>query len=421
MLRLGTTRPALPDRLAGARLVAAAEPPALPDPGEALRGALARPQAGPPLASFLEPGDRVVIVVPDETRAAALADCLPIVAAAVREVGAAAVVRVANGSHRRASPDYLATLSRLAGAPAGDRAWDDAAAHAPIGRLADGTLASIDAVVADADRIVLIGATSFHYLAGFGGGGKLLAPGCADRATILAIHRACLAWPGPGRHESARSGVRIGNPLQARIAEVARLAPPAMLVQVALQRGRRIAAVFAGELHETHAVSAAFHARWGRVDAGAAAGAVIVSSGGAPYDSSLYQAHKALEAAAHLVRPGGRVVWLAACPEGIGAAALEAAARFSDADALETALRQDFTVAGHTALALRRKSEALDVVLVGAALPAAVARGLRLRTAASLEEATEGLDPADVALLPEGARVLPAATGALFASGPEAP
>lgn len=407
----------LPAHLAGARVVEAKEPPALPDPADAVRGALGRPQAGPPLGAFVEPGDRVAIVVPDETRSAALEECLPVVAAAVREAGGAPFVRIANGSHRRASADYVARVGRLAGAPAGDRDWTDAASHAPLGRLSDGTLASIDALVADADRLVLIGSTSFHYLAGFGGGGKLLAPGCADRATIHAIHRACLATPGPGRHPNARAGVLAGNPLQERIAQVAALAPPALLVQVALQRGRRIAAVFSGELRATHAAASAFHARWGRVDAGRAADAVIVSAGGAPYDGSLYQAHKALEAAAHLTRPGGRVVLLAACPEGVGAAALEAAAGI-EADALEARLRQDFTVAGHTALALRRKCDALEVVLVGASLPEQTLRGLGLRGAASLEEATAGLDPEGLAVLPEGARVLPSAEGALFAAEP---
>lgn len=416
MLRLGTTSLTLPAHLAGARVVEAKEPPALPAPEEALRSALDRPQAGPTLAAFVEPGDRVAVIVPDETRAAALEVCLPAVAEAVRATGGQLVVRVANGSHRRASQPFLAQLARLAGADAGDRDWRDADAHAPIGRLEDGTLASLDRAVVEADRVVLIGATSFHYLAGFGGGGKLLAPGCADRATIHAIHAACLATPGPGRHPRARAGVLAGNPLQAQIEQVARLAPPALLLQVALQRGRRIAAVFAGELRATHAAASAFHARWGRVDAGRAAGAVIVSAGGAPYDGSLYQAHKALEAAAHLARAGGRVVLLAACPEGVGAAALEAAAQIPAVEALEAALRRDFSVAGHTALALRRKCAALDVVLVGAALPEALLRGLGLRSAGSLAEATAGLDPADVAVLPEGARVLPSAEGALFAA-----
>lgn len=414
-LPLGTGRLALPERLRALPSIAGDEPPPLQDPSAAVAGALARPLGLPALDAFVEPGDRVAVVVPDATRRGALEVVLPPVLAAVRRAGGVPALRIANGTHRRATRSELLAIASACGLEPGDRDCEDPAAHESLGRTAWGT-ARVDAEVARADRLVLVGPVSFHYLAGFGGGGKLLAPGCADRATALAIHRACLAEPGPGRHPRAAMGALEGNPLHARIAPVLALAPPAFLVQVGLRRGGLPAAVFAGDVRMAHAAAADFHRRWHERDAGDALDLVIASAGGAPHDLDLYQAHKALEAAAHAVRPGGGVVLVARCAEGAGSPAFAPAAAAASADALELALRRDFSIAAHTALALRRKTEALRCAIVGAAVDPALLRGLGLVPAADLEAAVEAVGglAGRAALLPEGARTLPRARGALL-------
>jgi nickel-dependent lactate racemase len=394
------------------------EPAPLPDPAETLAGALSRPLGAPSLATFVEPGDRVVVVVPDSTRRAALEVVLPVVLAAVREAGPSEVaIRIANGTHRRSTAAELSALAALAGgAPVGDRDADDPGAHEALGRFSGG-LARIDAEAARADKLVLVGTISFHYLAGFGGGGKLLAPGLADRATALAIHRRCLADPGPGRHPAARPGILAGNPLHGAIGELLLLAPPAFLVQVALRRDGRPAAFFAGAVGLAHAAAAEFHRRHHEVPVGRALDLVVASAGGSPYDLNLYQAHKALEAACRAVRPGGTVVLAAECPEGPGTDAFaEAVARWPTEDAHEAALRAQFGVARHTALALRRKTAAVRCVLVSRGVAPALARALGFTPAADLEEAERlvaARDPGPrAAVLPDGARVLPRAEGA---------
>lgn len=417
-LRFGAGELPLP--LAWRRLASLAgeDPAPLPDPAATLAGALSRPLGAPGLATFVEPGDRVAVVVPDATRSAALELTLPAVLAAVHAAGPSEVlVRIANGTHRRATAAELARLAALAGgAPVGDRDADDPAAHEALGRSGAG-VARIDREAARADKLVLVGAISFHYLAGFGGGGKLLAPGLADRATALAIHRRCLADPGPGRHPAARPGVLEGNPLQEAIAGILALAPPAFLVQVALTRGKRPAAFFAGAVGPAHAAAASFHRRAHERRVGDALDLVVASAGGNPSDLNLYQAHKALEAACRAVRPGGAVVLAAACPEGLGADALaEAVARWPTPDAHEAALRTEFGVARHTALALRRKTAAARCVLVSRGVEPDVARALGFTPAADLEEAARivaGWDPGPrAALLPDGATTLPRADGA---------
>lgn len=412
-LRFGKHELPLPAAWRGAEVVAPTDPPPLPDPAAAVAGALARPLGAPALRAFVEPGDRVAIVVPDATRWAAPDVLLPPIVEAVQAAGASFVaVRIANGTHRRSAPAEIPALVGGVDLPAGDRDCDDPDAHEALGKAPGLGTVRVDREVARADRLVLVGAISFHYLAGFGGGGKLLAPGCADRATALAIHRRCLAEPGPGRHPAARPGVLDGNPLHAAIAEVLALAPPAFLVQVALQRGRRPAGIFAGDVRAAHRAAADFHRRWHARPVGPPADLVVASAGGHPFDLDLYQAHKALEAACRAVRPGGTVILAAACPEGAGSPALAQSLLHRTPDALEAALRASFSVAGHTALALRRKTAAARCILVGAAVDPALARGLGFEPAADLEAAAHLAGAAErILLLPDGAATLPVADG----------
>jgi nickel-dependent lactate racemase len=46
---------------------------------------------------------------------------------------------------------------------------------------------------------------------------------------------------------------------------------------------------------------------------------VITTSAGYPLDLTFYQAIKGVTSAAHIVKPGGRILLVAACPEGAGA------------------------------------------------------------------------------------------------------
>ena len=45
---------------------------------------------------------------------------------------------------------------------------------------------------------------------------------------------------------------------------------------------------------------------------------ILVSPGGAPKDMNLYQTQKALDNARHAVKPGGIIILIGACQEGMG-------------------------------------------------------------------------------------------------------
>jgi nickel-dependent lactate racemase len=386
---------ALPDTFAGATLLARDEPKPLADARASLRNALTRPDGGPTLEAFLEGKERVVLVLPDATR--------PVPKKLVRELlehlGPKVAVRIANGTHRRSTREER---KELLGAwedavEHGDRSADEPAAHTALAK------GSIDKVAAEADGLVLFGPVSFHYLAGFGGGGKLVAPGLADRATAEWIHSACLGEKG--RHPRARAGVLDGNPLRERLEQVCVAAPPQLHVVTVLDSAGRPIEVRAGERDKAFRAACAtlqrdytLPCRRHRV--------VIACGGGAPTDLDFVQGHKALDTAAAACEEGGTIVLVASMKEGLPARHRAFLEQHPDAAAMETALRAKFDIAAHTVWAARAKAERFDVRVVSD-MDAALVAKLGMKPAPDLAAALEGLDPSDAAVLPFGARFLP--------------
>jgi hypothetical protein len=90
------------------------------------------------------------------------------------------------------------------------------------------------------------------------------------------------------------------------------------IVDVALTKTRGIAAVFAGDPVAAHVEGVRFVRESTMAAVDEPADAVLTTSGGYPLDLTYYQAIKGITAAAHVVKPGGTVLLVAACREGIG-------------------------------------------------------------------------------------------------------
>jgi nickel-dependent lactate racemase len=91
------------------------------------------------------------------------------------------------------------------------------------------------------------------------------------------------------------------------------------IVDVALARDRSIAGVFAGHPVAAHACGVEFVSRVMLETLESPVDAVITTSAGYPLDLTFYQSIKGITAAGNIVRPGGKVLLIAACDEGPGA------------------------------------------------------------------------------------------------------
>jgi nickel-dependent lactate racemase len=278
-----------------------------------------------------------------------------------------------------------------------------------VGTTSRGTPVEVFGPVLDADARVLLGVIEYHYFAGYSGGLKALVPGVCGKATIQANHRRMT-------EAGAVAGRLDGNPVREDLEEAARLIGADFLLNVVLD-GPRIVRAVAGDPTPAHRAGCAALDAFGRATLREPADLVIVSAGGYPKDLDLYQAQKALDNARQVVRPGGIVVLLAECGDGLGNATFETWMQDPGGPAAILArIRRDFVLGGHKAAAVALAMQRAEIFLVSA-MPAERVAGLGLRpfarAEAALQAALTRLGPgARVAVMPEGGSVLPAVQAA---------
>jgi nickel-dependent lactate racemase len=176
-----------------------------------------------------------------------------------------------------------------------------------------GTPVHIDERFMAAGLHITLGFIEQHLMLGFSGGRKLVAPGLAAQETIKVIHS-----PRFMREPMATEGSIDDNPLHAELLEIAAMARHDFMLDVTLTQDREISGVFAGEPVKAHAAGAKFLESTSTSPTPALADAVITCAAGYPLDLTFYQTVKGVTAAQHIVKPGGRILVLGECAEGIG-------------------------------------------------------------------------------------------------------
>jgi nickel-dependent lactate racemase len=278
-------------------------------------------------------GRRVLLAVPDATRPLDADQAIAPVAARLADAGARGIdVLVALGLHRRMRPEEIAPLDgivRRYGLTLSEHDAGEARSIVELERavpmfdlgaseadLAPTMPATFHRAVAEAEAIVAVGIVEPHQYAGFSGGTKTVAIGCAGRRTIDRMHG--LEYL---RHPGLRIGRIEGNPFRAGLDKLtAKLAPITALQIVPASSGSCLGAFFgpAGEAFGAAARVAAEH-MFADVDR---ALDFLVLEVPASKAKSFYQASRAATYVALIdapaIRRGGTLVVEAECEEGIG-------------------------------------------------------------------------------------------------------
>jgi nickel-dependent lactate racemase len=389
------------------------------DPDAALRAALAAPRGTRPLHELALGRRDAVIVVSDITRPVPNAVLLPPILEALSRAGLppeAIAVQVATGLHR---PNTPAELDQMLGSELArslrivQHDARDAAAHADLGTTSGGIPIRIDRFYLERDCRILTGMIEPHLMAGYSGGRKVLCPGLAATETMRVAHSPAMIEGRIG------PGILEGNPLHEGLLEVLRRAGADFLVNVALDRERRIIGVFCGDPEAAHAEGMDFVERESHAALDEAADLVIVSAGGAPLDATFYQAIKGIATASCIVRPGGAILLCAALSEGVGSASFEKLLRETQSpEEFELRLADDSFFAidqwmlQHLCQARRRAR----VLLYTDGLPLEAARELLVEAVptpeAGVERALAGLGARPrIAVLPQGPYLLATVRG----------
>jgi nickel-dependent lactate racemase len=404
-------------RLPGARLLTATVPAAPATPTELVREALDHPAGSPRLEKIVQPGEKVVIVTSDITRYTGSEHYLPVLVERLNALGVPdgdIEIVIALGIHRaQTETEHRKILGPLFGRIAvHDHDCDNPGQLVTLGITAGGVPVAVNRRVAEADRVIVTGTIGFHYFAGFGGGRKGLVPGVAARETCMASHFSVLNPPEVGgKHPLAATGVLDGNPVHAAMLEAARMIEPDFLLNTVLSPHKEILAVFCGDLEVAHLAGCEMVRRLYSVQLEEAADLAVVSCGGQPKDINFIQAHKALDYGVGVLRAGGAIILLAACPDGFGNKTFYSWFRHRDLKEFETALRAHYEINGQTAYSTRLKTERYRVILVSE-FGEEETKGMGMEKAADLDAALQlalaKLPPKPkIVVIPDGGTVLP--------------
>jgi nickel-dependent lactate racemase len=393
--------------------------PPLPDPAGAVARALAEPVAAPPLAQLARGRRSACILVCDITRPVPNGLFLRPMIEAIVAAGVPVdqvVVLVATGLHR---PNLDAELEELVGDPwvlehvrvENHDARDDAA-HRWLGHTGTrGTPVALDARFADADLKIATGLVEPHFMAGWSGGRKVIAPGVAHHTTIRTLHSArFLEDP-----RAVPCGLE-GNPLHAEQLEIVGMLGEVYGLDTVVDDERRLLHVGFGEIVANHRATVDLVGASIRVPVGRRFATVVTSAAGYPLDKTYYQTVKGMVTPLDVLAPGGTVIIASECSEGFGSAEFRDAQRrltelgpdaflatlvakpLADVDEWQTEMQLKPLRQGGVELysrGLPRRDRALTGVDVVDDLTAAVARSI----------ARSG-DP-HVAVIPDGPYVVP--------------
>jgi nickel-dependent lactate racemase len=292
---------------------------ALNDIAGALAAALDRPIGCDPLVKLAAGKRTAAISVCDITRPAPNSVTLPPLLARLHDAGIpveGVTILIATGLHRVTTKDEIeiilgpeiAMQYRVVSHDA-----RDLAAHRALGATRRGTPIYIDERFMAADLHITLGFVEQHLMLGFSGGRKLVAPGLAAQETIKVIHS-----PRFMREPLATEGSIENNPLHDELLEIASIARHDFMLDVTLTQQREISGVFAGDPVKAHAAGVNFLEESSLETLTEPADVVITSGAGYPLDLTFYQIVKGITAAEHIVKPGGRILVLGECAEGMG-------------------------------------------------------------------------------------------------------
>jgi lactate racemase len=373
---------------------------------------LDRPIDSLPLEEIVEPGQTVLIVVPDATRQTGCGQVANLVIRRLIANGTAPnEIRIifATGIHRKVTETEKAAIltpfiaQRIKTLDHDPR---DLMQIMRLGETPGGIPIELNRALVEHDHVIIIGGVTFHYFAGFTGGRKLICPGLGSSRTISESHKLAFDCDRKTRREGVETGKLDGNAVNETFMEIVERAAPAFAINTIVNDVGDAVELFCGNWKTSHRAACDTYAAQHTVPITEKRDLVIVSCGGYPFDLNLIQAHKALEAASLACNDGGTIVLLAECADGLGR---DDFLKWFDAEtsaSLAKMLCEKYQVNGQTAWSLMRKAERFRIRIVTSLEPFDVEK-MRLKKINIADLASlVGESKQRAYIFPSGAKVL---------------
>jgi nickel-dependent lactate racemase len=291
------------------------------DPHAAIRLALDQPMGSAPLRTLARGRKSACILICDITRPVPNHLFLRPMIEDLMGAGIPAdqvCVLVATGLHR---PNEGAELAELIGDPwvlstvrvENHFARSDAD-HIDLGPTRTrGTPVKIDRRFIEADLKIATGLVEPHFMAGYSGGRKVVAPGVAHADTIRTFHNARFM-----EDPFARSCNLGGNPLHEEQLEIIRMIGDVYALNTVIDEQRDLIHVTFGEVIESHLAAVEYIRGITQIVVPRRFQTIVTSAAGYPLDKTYYQTVKGMVTPIDILAPGGTLIIASECSEGLG-------------------------------------------------------------------------------------------------------
>lgn len=276
-----------------------------------------------------------------------------------------------------------------------------------------GVPVKLDKRLVDADLRIATGLVEPHFMAGYSGGRKVVAPGVAHHETIRTFHSARFM-----EDPAAKECNLASNPLHEEQLEIVQMLGETYALNTVIDENRRLVFASFGEIIQSHLSAVDFVREFTEIPVGRTFKTVVTSAAGYPLDQTYYQTVKGMVTPLDILAPGGTLIIASHCGEGLGSPHFRAAQEklvsmgptafldsllaksFADVDEWQTEMQLKPMRAGHVHLYSNHMPEE-DFAVTG------ISRVTDLTSAIAAAIQTHG--DADIAVIPEGPYVVPQA------------
>jgi len=296
--------------------------PKIPDPAAALADALARPIGSPALADLARGRRSACILICDITRPVPNQLFLRPMIETLLAGGIPAdriTILVATGLHRAGDAAEIAELvghdqwvldhARIVNHDARDRMSLVDLGVTPT----RGVPVWINRLLIEADLRIATGLVEPHFMAGWSGGRKVVAPGVAGEDTIRTFHSAAFM----GDLLAVECNLD-GNPLHEEQLQIGALVGELYALNTVIDEARDLSYVNFGEIRASHQAAVDFVRPYAVVETPRRYHTIVTSGAGYPLDKTYYQTIKGMVTARNILEPGGTMIVASEISEGFG-------------------------------------------------------------------------------------------------------
>jgi len=357
----------------------------------AIETALDRPIGSARLEEIARPEHRVAIVVDDYTRPTPVARILPSILERLHHAGIPTdkiTIVFALGTHRAMTEEEV--IAKIGSGPAGRYRVVNSSVHgdadyAFVGTSAMGIPVWMLEAVVSANLRVGIGSVVPHCDVGYSGGGKILLPGVCSAQTVAVNHTKGLDFRG--RNLLGAPTTMIREDIEEVVSRIG-----LHFIANAITTGEgRLYTLVCGDYIRAHRAGIPFAQDIYGVPTRQRVDITICSSH--PGDVDFIQVAKSIWSGDKMTRPGGDLIVVTPCIEGIGPYVTLPSLMAQDRHVLERRIRNGEIEADTTgvmaalAVRLNRIGERVRISMVTDGLPPSVAKEMGIPLHASVEHA----------------------------------